>query len=295
MEGKQPPGDADVRSRLAEGPAAREQVFLSLLPTIDRIAAFVCRRNGLSGAEAEDFRSLVRLKLIENDYDALRRFRGLSTLRTYLAVVIQRRFLDYRISEWGKWRPSAEARRLGPAAIELDRLTGRDGLSAEEAIETILTRKGDAPPREELARLASRLPVRAGRRFVGDENAESLPSGQDLEGEVLGRELAALGSTAASALRKAVDDLPARDRLILKMRFEDSFTVAEIAATLHLEPKPLYRRLEAILGSLKRRLSEAGLTRDEVASVLAHGAGSFDSAPGTFQTGPSLESGSGRS
>ncbi|MGH7489945.1 MAG: hypothetical protein ACREMY_30715, partial [bacterium] len=105
MDGERSPGDADLLSRLAEGPAARETAFLSLLPTIDRIVSFVCRRNNLGPAEADDFRSLVRLKLIENDYDVLRRYQGRSTLRTYLTVVVQRRFLDYRISEWGKWRP----------------------------------------------------------------------------------------------------------------------------------------------------------------------------------------------
>jgi len=47
-------------------------------------------------------------------YDALlAKFEGRSSLRTFLTVVIQRLFLDHRISAWGKWRPSAEARRGG--------------------------------------------------------------------------------------------------------------------------------------------------------------------------------------
>ena len=287
-------GDADLLSRLAESAAAREKAFLELLPAVDRIVSYVCRRNRLGPAEADDFRSLVRLKLIESDYEVLRRYKGQSTLRTYLTVVIQRRFLDYRISEWGKWRPSAEARRLGPEAVELDRLINRDGLSAAEAIETIRTRVGESLPRKELEKLAARLPGRTPRRFVGEERAEALPAPADVENEILGRELAPVGAKAASALKGAVEGLPPQDRLILKMRFSDSFTVAQIAAALRLEPKPLYRRLEGILASLRRGLERAGLSGADVSSVLRQGGESFDAAVRTFEPGPSLETGSGR-
>jgi len=265
----------------ADSPHA-ERFFLSQLPTIDRIIAFVCRRNRLSGAEADDVRSLIHLKLIENDYEILRRFRGQSTLRTYLTVVIQRRFLDYRISEWGKWRPSAEARRLGPIAIELERLTVRDGLSRDEAIESLSTRGGDPPSREALLETCRRLPNRARRRFVGDESAQEVPAADDVERDVFHRQLAPSGRKAGIALREALAELPAEDRLILKMRFEGGSTVAEIAAALRLAQKPLYRRIEGILGSLRRRLEAAGLNASEVSDFL-----------GTLDSGPSLQTGSG--
>jgi hypothetical protein len=54
------------------------------------------------------------LKLIENDYRILRSFEGLASLGTYLTTVIARLFLDFQIHEWGRWRPSAAATRLGP-------------------------------------------------------------------------------------------------------------------------------------------------------------------------------------
>ena len=40
--------------------------------------------------EAEEFGSEVKLRLVENDYEAFRRFQQRSTLRTYLTIVIQR-------------------------------------------------------------------------------------------------------------------------------------------------------------------------------------------------------------
>jgi RNA polymerase sigma factor (sigma-70 family) len=258
-----------------------ERFFLRHLPTIERIVAFVCRRNRVSGAEADDVRSLVQLKLIENDYEALRRFRGQSSLRTYLTVVIQRRFLDYRISEWGKWRPSAEARRLGPLAMELERLTSRDGLSRDEAIESLATRSGDPASREELFEAYRRLPARAPKRFVGEEDAQTIPAGDDVEREVSRRLLEPSGRKAGTAIRAAVTDLPPQDQLILKMRFDQGFAVAEIAATLHLPQKPLYRRIDGILSALRKRLEGEGMKASEVAELL-----------GTLDSGPSLMTGS---
>jgi DNA-directed RNA polymerase specialized sigma24 family protein len=76
--------------------------------------------------------------------------------------------------------------------------------------------------------------------------------------------------------------LPPQDRLILKMRFGQGFNVAEIAATLHLPQKPLYRRIDAILGALRKRLEGEGMRASEVAELL-----------GTLDSGPSLQTGSG--
>src|SRR6185436_17582702 len=94
-----------------------ETLFLSRLDVIERVTAFVCSRQHLSPSDVDDFSSHVRLKLIEDNYGIIRKFEGRSSFRTYLTVVIQRMFLDYRISAWGKWRPSAEARRRGPVAL----------------------------------------------------------------------------------------------------------------------------------------------------------------------------------
>lgn len=90
-----------------------EALFLAQLPAVDRVIAFVCRRHRLSPDEGAESAAVVRLKLVEGDYAVLRAFRGQSSIQTYLSVVIQRMVLDHRASAWGKWRPSAEARRGG--------------------------------------------------------------------------------------------------------------------------------------------------------------------------------------
>jgi len=128
--------------------AALESLFVSALPDIERITRFVARRNRLSPADAEDFCSEVNVALIENDYAALGSYQGRSSLPTYLSTVIQRRFLDFRRKAWGKWRSSAEALRRGPLAERMERLLYRDGLTFEQAVETLRTNFACAEDRE---------------------------------------------------------------------------------------------------------------------------------------------------
>ena len=110
-----------------------ERLFLANLPTIRGLASSTARRRRLPAGEAEDFEAVVLLKMVNNDYAILRRFRGQSALRTFLAVVIERLFLDYRDAQWGKWRPSAKTRRAGGLAVSLEQLTIRDGLPFDQA------------------------------------------------------------------------------------------------------------------------------------------------------------------
>jgi DNA-directed RNA polymerase specialized sigma24 family protein len=82
-----------------------EQLFLAELALIERVSAWVCARHCLRGADAEDFASTVKLRFIENDYEILGRFEGRSSLKTYVAVVINRLYLDYqtkRLAEPGR-------------------------------------------------------------------------------------------------------------------------------------------------------------------------------------------------
>ena len=49
------------------------QWYVDQLDVINRIASSICRRNGVQGADAEDFVSDVRLKLLQDDYAVLRK------------------------------------------------------------------------------------------------------------------------------------------------------------------------------------------------------------------------------
>src|SRR5260221_10151464 len=122
-----------------QGAPVGEALFLSQLDLIERVIRFVSSRQHLSASDADDFASHVKLKLIEADYAVFRKFQGRSSLRTYLTIVIERLFLDYRISAWGKWRASAQAKRGGQGAGLLEQLLVRDGYGFEQACELLTT------------------------------------------------------------------------------------------------------------------------------------------------------------
>jgi RNA polymerase sigma factor for flagellar operon FliA len=245
-----------------------EDLYLTNRDLIEGVIRHVARRHVLNTADADDFAGSVRLRLVEDDYRMLRVFQRRSSLRTYLTTVIQRQFLDWQIARWGKWRPSVEAQRAGPIAVLLERLLARDGLSFDEAVETLMTNHRIAVTRDELSALANRLPVRVRRSFVSDEvltkvahpagTAESLLD--EAEGQAEGRRTRQL-------LQKATSELPSQDRLILRMRYEDGFSVVEIARALRLDQKQLYRRLEILLRRLRERLEASGV-RGEMAQLI---------------------------
>src|SRR5215471_8489012 len=153
-----------------------EQLFLTNLPTIEALVQMVARQQRMTWAEAEEFASIVRLRLIENDYAILRKFRGGSSLRTYLTVVIARQALDYRDACWGRWRPSRAARRLGRAAVALEKLIVRDGLTVDEAWRLLPDAPAIADPRP-LRAFAAGLQPRLRRHYVSIEDLEECHAG----------------------------------------------------------------------------------------------------------------------
>jgi len=237
-----------------------EALFLSQLPVIERVISFVSSRHHLPGLEADDFASHVKLKLIEDDYGILRKFQGRSSIRTYLTVVIQRLFLDYRISAWGKWRPSAEAARGGAIAVLLEQLIGRDGYSFEEACELLETNHQVTASRSELSAIAGRLPIRVRRRFESDAALAQMPSDQPPVDDVIAeQERTATAARIGVALKSAMSGLDPQDRVILALRFEDGRSVVEVARMLRLDQKALYRRLDRVMKALRTTLHEEGV------------------------------------
>ena len=244
--------------------------FLGSLPEIERMVRFVARRHRLSPAEADDFAGDVRLALIENDYEVLARFQGHSSLRTYLMTVIQRLFLDHRRKSWGKWRPSAEAQRRGPIALRLEMLLYRDGLSFDEAVETLRTNFTATETRAELSELAHALPARPRRRPENEEALATVPAGEWASPQVQ-VEGAVTAARTQALIAEVMAALPPADRVVLRLRFEDGLSVADIARVLTLDQRQLYRRIEALLASFRRSLQDKGLGWPEVEDMIERG------------------------
>ena len=254
-----------------------QRLLLAHLDVVESVLRVVCRRHKLDPAETDDFSSHVKLKLVEGDYAILRKFQGRSSIRTYLTVVIERQFLDYRIGKWGKWRPSVEARRLGSVAVIVEQLLVRDGHSVDEALEVLRTNQGVSIGRAELEALAGRLPSRHRHRFESDEQLADLPSNDVLPDQAMAQsELRAASTRLWKALSSIIAQFDVQDRLVLTMRFEDGRTIAEIATVLRLEQKPLYRRTDGLLRRIRAELHDQGVDAPEVSAILAGCAAGID-------------------
>jgi RNA polymerase sigma factor for flagellar operon FliA len=275
-----------------------EADFLAALPVIDDVTAQVCRRHRLSAAEADDFRSDVRLHFIERNYEVLRKFEGRCALATYINVVVQRQFLDFRNRMWGRWRPSTDARRLGPTAVLIERLVTRDGWTLDQAIEMLRVNHQieiDETLRTFCNTFAARAPGR--RRVSEDDAAEVASSGPPADDNVVKAERDFLAKRVQAALERARQALAPVDRLILKMRFEDRASVADIARVLHLEQRPLYRTVEGLLKTVGAAMAAEGITRADIDALFdAPSIEWTDDGPATAgnATGPSTGLRAGR-
>lgn len=234
------------------------------LDLVERVLQWVKRRRCISHEDAEELRSIAFLKLIDNDYAVIRDFRGHSSVRTYLAKVVERLALDYRNRKWGKWRPSRSARRLGDVALQLDALISRDGRSTVEAVEMLHTIHQGTMTREHLEELADRLPARRLRRFESSDTLRYLAADERADDLMWQSERDRLTANASRELATLVGTLPSEERLILRLRFERGFKISRIATELGLEQKPLYRRVDRCLRKLRRGLEAQGICKESL-------------------------------
>ncbi|HKI01334.1 MAG TPA: sigma-70 family RNA polymerase sigma factor [Thermoanaerobaculia bacterium] len=242
-------------------------LFLGHLQLIEAVIAHCCRRAHFKREEAEDFGSHVKLKLIEDDCAVIRQYQGKSNIKTYLTVVIRRLLLDYQDHLWGKWRYSAEAERLGPVAMRLERLLEREKYTLEQACQILRMNEKIEMSEAELRDLAAKLPPRIGRHVVGEESLAAEPDrGPRPDERVEENEREGMSRRVYMTLQGCLAALPKEDRLFVRMRME--YSVAQIARIRGVEQKPLYRRLEKIYKELRKCLGTHGIRRQDLEQVL---------------------------
>jgi len=254
-----------------------EKLLLDNLPLIERIVAVTCRRQRLTKEESEDFGSVVKIKLIANDYAVLRAFSGRCTLAGYLTAVIQHAYLDHRNHLWGKWRPSAEAKRLGPLAVRLDTLMNRDGMTLDEACTA-----SPAEDRDAMRALAPKLPSRVKRKVEGTAGLESLAASDGSpESRLIDEERDRASAGLERILAAAVEGLPPEDRLLIQLRVANGVSLASVARSYGQDARQIYRRWETLRRQLRASLERQGWDARQVAWVLESegGAGGETGAP----------------
>ena len=239
------------------------ELLLANLPLIEQIVSLICRRKGMNPDETEEFAAFLKLRLVENDYAIIRSFQQRSSFATYIAAVASRVLLDHRNREWGKFRTSADAERLGEVATKVERLLYRDGRTPLDAYRAILA-ENPAMTRAEFDHIVAKLPVRVKRRRVDLNEAILVPQQPD----VAGTELAGSALTISRVVCRYIDSLPEEDQLILRLRFDSEMNVSQIARALNLDQTNLYRRLYKHFADLRRALKRAGVRAEDVAELI---------------------------
>lgn len=224
---------------------------------LQRVIRTVARNNRLRPEDAEDFGQTVHMKLLERNYDAFSSYEGRSSLSTYLTVVVSRLLLDWRNATRGKWRPSASAVRLGPDAVTMERLMHRDGLTRDEAIAMLACRRSEAGEGR-VAELADQLPPRPRRIVIRDVPDDAL-GGLEFHDPIVAAEARARQRFVRGALRQACAKLAPEDQRLIALRFGHAMTVRAIGDKMGADPKPLYRRLDRALKTLRHRLTAMGI------------------------------------
>jgi RNA polymerase sigma factor (sigma-70 family) len=248
-----------------------EALFLEHLGWIERVAAMTCTTRSVWGPDAEEFTAWIKLKLMEDDYAVFRNFRGESELRTYLSMVVSRQFSEYWRQRLGRWRPSAMAERLGEPARDLEALVYRDGYSLKEAAEKLRTAGRTTLSDVELARLLERLPAREPLRPTEVASEPALAAAADPSGAdrgIAAAEAKERHGEVMEALGRAMRRLEPEEQLIVRMHFADGRTLADVARTLRVEQKPLYRRVERLRKQLRGYLESSGVRSGDVRDVL---------------------------
>lgn len=246
----------------------------SNLALVEGIAARVCRRARMYDADAEDFIASVKLALVEDDYAILRKYEGRASLATYLTIVIERLMSDERMRTRGRWHPSTEAVRLGPAALLLETIVRRDHRTIDDAL-PLLRSVDPAVTREAAVALLARLPERRPRPAPVDLDRAppaALATQAGADAGALEAEARSLTQKAAQVVRVTLASFTLEDRSIVRFRFGLEMNVSDISRMLRLPQRPLYRRIEALMQKLRRALIAAGVKESEAQDILAHAA-----------------------
>jgi RNA polymerase sigma factor (sigma-70 family) len=254
---------------MSHGTQSFEALFVENLPVLERAVASFGRRYGMSVDETADLASSIKLRIVQDGYAVLAKFRGESSLSTYLTVVVTMYAREHQVAERGRWRPSAEALRRGTEAVRLETLIHQKGHSLAEAAAVMRSRGDTRLTDTELGDLLRQLPRRGPMRptVVGEDVAANMAAVDELAT----REAAEMRAGVEQVLAQCMAVLSLEDRLLLKLRFWQQSSVADAARILGVEQRPLYRRLEKLMQDLRARLMDAGVTGGDIRELLGEG------------------------
>ena len=261
------------------------ELLIANISLIRQLVQSTARRHRLTECEKQDFESWMWVRLVDNDFHVIRSFQGRSSFATYLRVVLQRAVLDYRAAKWGKWRPSAYARRMGPKAVAFERLISRDGVPPEVAAARLNISVNELPPKHREPRRRFDEPIELAPEIAAPQ--ETSPDEGVLSNE---RRLAA--HEVSRALARSLAGIPRSDRRLLWLRYGARLTVAQIARKLGRDQAGLYKKFVRLHAAVRRRLETCGITSADLSGLIGASDVSVQGAFTASERGESVSSGS---
>lgn len=254
-------------------------------PLINRLAD----RRFIDATLAEEGALFVLDRLEEDNCRRLQKFDGRSKMSTFVSVLTVRLLEDFSRKKFGRVRPPQWLKALGSSWVNLYELLCLQKFNVADAIQTMLSRGGGVVEKilEERAWIILEriIHCRGSQGYeiaVGDEVEKSgeffgSDSHSDPEASMFAveqqdfydiifsckeYESAGLAGTAFIArLRQAVR-LTADERLLLKLCYQDDFSVTRAGEMLGLNGNQVHGTLRRLLQRLRKEFDKAGISDD---------------------------------
>lgn len=221
---------------------------------------------------AADCFQFICERLCEAHFRRLRRFElnGPAKFTTWLRAVVRNLCLDWQRKQFGRPRLFQSIARLSDLDRQVFRLVHERGATEQEALLHLISSFPELTPKllsESIERINHTLTpnqnwalrTRSGfarRPIVSEDRIERAEQISD----ELDPEMLAVSAERNRLLARALKKLPGRERLLLRLRFEEEMTLDQIAKLLQLgNAQRVDRQIKQILSGLRSELDSGGV------------------------------------
>lgn len=209
-------------------------------------------------------------RLSADSFRRLRKFRagGPAVFSTWLRAVVRNLCLDWRRKLFGRRRCFKSISGLSVLDQEVFRHLYERRSSLDEALESLRSTFPNLTHTqlvESTARIDKELTPRQRKLLDAKHSRQKSPTGApscetgsasiDIQDPAPSPEEQAVFAQRATALRRALGQLPQRDRLLIRLRFEQELTLEQLAKLLNLgNAQRVERQIKAVLVQLRKEL-----------------------------------------
>jgi RNA polymerase sigma factor (sigma-70 family) len=208
-------------------------------------------------------------RLSADSFRRLKKFRagGPAVFSTWLRAVVRNLCLDWRRKQFGRHRSFKSISRLSGFDQEVFRHLYERPVSFEEAFESLRSTFPNLTHTqltESTARIDKELTTRQRRLLDAQHSSLTSPArvswgetdpAHDVQDPAPSPEAQAVAAQKARALRRALANLPQRDRLLIRLRFEQELTLEQVAKLMDLgNAQRVERQIKAVLMQLRKEL-----------------------------------------